>query len=374
MLMDENVRNPNTHDRNDQKNNDNNSTQFDNGNTSTITHTVTLNFSDGVSKAFQVEPNSNILDAALANDIPLLYQCRSGSCSSCICTLKEGEVSTLEGKSSTLLASEYNLGNRLLCVSKADADCSFDLAYGSDIGAVSAQEVKAFINSIEQLGANAVRLKLELADGYDMQFRPGQFMQINIPDVGVLRSYSPSSTNINIPELEFLIRLIPDGKMSTYLTDHAKVDDVLTLSGPYGSFFLREEHKRAKHIFIAGGTGLAPILSIIDTLRQSSGVKPKMLLNFGCATPDALFCLDDITLRSQWLPTLEARICVDREAQEGHHAGSPVSALSEVDITDPNTVAYLCGPQPMINAATARLLELGVKAENIFAEQFVASH
>lgn len=154
---------------------------------------------------------------------------------------------------------------------------------------MSAQEVKAFINSIEQLGANAVRLKLELADGYDMQFRPGQFMQINIPDVGVLRSYSPSSTNINIPELEFLIRLIPDGKMSTYLTDHAKVDDVLTLSGPYGSFFLREEHKRAKHIFIAGGTGLAPILSIIDTLRQSSGVKPKMLLNFGCATPDALF-------------------------------------------------------------------------------------
>lgn len=374
MLMDENVRNPNTHDRNDQKNIDNNSTQFDNGNTSTITHTVTLNFSDGVSKAFQIEPNSNILDAALANDIPLLYQCRSGSCSSCICTLKEGEASTLEGKSSTLLASEYNLGNRLLCVSKADANCSFDLAYGSDIGAVSAQEVKAFINSIEQLGANAVRLKLELADGYDMQFRPGQFMQINIPDVGVLRSYSPSSTNINIPELEFLIRLIPDGKMSTYLTDHAKVDDVLTLSGPYGSFFLREEHKRAKHIFIAGGTGLAPILSIIDTLRQSSGVKPKMLLNFGCAIPDALFCLDDITLRSQWLPTLETRICVDREAQEGHHAGSPVSALNEVDITDPNTVAYLCGPQPMINAATARLLELGVKAENIFAEQFVASH
>ncbi|TCB48087.1 methane monooxygenase, partial [Acinetobacter sp. ANC 4779] len=100
----------------------------------------------------------------------------------------------------------------------------------------------------------------------------------------------------------------------------------------------------------------------------------KMLLNFGCAVPEALFCLDDVALRSQWLPTLEARICVDREAQEDHHAGSPVSALSEADITDANTVAYLCGPQPMINAATTRLLALGVKAENIFSEQFVASN
>ncbi|MTD12112.1 2Fe-2S iron-sulfur cluster binding domain-containing protein [Acinetobacter sp. YIM 103518] len=337
-------------------------------------HKVTLNFSDSVTKEFQVQPHTSILDAALENDIPLLYQCRSGSCSSCICTLKDGQASTLNGKSSTLLSSEYNLGNRLLCVSKADADCSFDLDYSSDIGAISAQEVKAFINSIEHLGANAVRLKVELAEGYYLQFRPGQFMQITIPGVGVLRSYSPSSTNKSIPELEFLIRLIPGGQMSTYLTEHAKVDDVLTLSGPYGSFFLREEHKRAKHIFIAGGTGLAPILSIIDTLRNGNGVKPKMLLNFGCATPEALFCLDDIALRSQWLPTLEARICVDREAQEGHHAGSPVSALSEADITDPNTVAYLCGPQPMINAATTRLLELGVKPENIFAEQFVASN
>jgi benzoate/toluate 1,2-dioxygenase reductase subunit len=340
----------------------------------TITHKVTLNFSDGVTKEFQVQPNTSILDAALENDIPLLYQCRSGSCSSCICSLKDGHASTLDGKSSTLLSSEYNLGSRLLCISKADADCSFDLDYSSDIGAISAQEVKAFINSIEHLGANAVRLKLELAEGYHLQFRPGQFMQISIPGIGAVRSYSPSSINQTVPELEFLIRLIPGGQMSTYLTEHAKIDDVLTLSGPYGSFFLREEHKQAKHIFIAGGTGLAPILSIIDTLRHGRGVKPKMLLNFGCAVPEALFCLDDIALRSQWLPTLEARICVDRGAQEGHHAGSPVSALSEADITDSNTVAYLCGPQPMINAATTRLLELGVKAENIFAEQFVASN
>ena len=248
--MDECVHNPNLLEDSQSHNNmvdaSHTESEANRSDRNSIMHKVTLNFSDGVTKEFQVQPNTSILDAALENDIPLLYQCRSGSCSSCICTLKDGQASTLNGKSSTLLSSEYNLGNRLLCVSKADADCSFDLDYGSDIGATSAQEVKAFINSIEHLGANAVRLKLELAEGYHLQFRPGQFMQISIPGVGVLRSYSPSSTNKSIPELEFLIRLLPGGQMSTYLTEHAKVDDVLTLSGPYGSFFLREEHKRAK--------------------------------------------------------------------------------------------------------------------------------
>ncbi|MCY1181276.1 Benzoate 1,2-dioxygenase electron transfer component [compost metagenome] len=148
---------------------------------------------------------------------------------------------------------------------------------------------------------------------------------------------------------------------------------MLTLSGPYGAFFLREEKKRAPHIFVAGGTGLAPILSMIDTLRQGGGRKPPMLLSFGCATPEVLFCLDDIELRQQWLPSLEARICVDREPRDGLHHGSPVSALREGDVTSPDTVAYLCGPQPMIDAATARLIELGVDPANIFAEQFVAS-
>jgi benzoate/toluate 1,2-dioxygenase reductase subunit len=338
------------------------------------THQITLNFSDGVTKKFSVPANKSILDEGLAAEMPLLYQCRSGSCSSCICTLNEGDITTINGESSTLLGSEHELGQRLLCVSQAEADCSIDLAYGSEVGTSSVQEVNAFIDSIEHIGVNTVRLTVELAEGDYMEFRPGQFMQINVPGVGTLRSYSPSSTNKEFPKMEFLIRLISGGLMSTYLKEQAEVDQILTLTGPFGAFFLREEHKRAPHIFVAGGTGLAPILSIIDTIRQSSGVKPKMLLSFGCATPEALFCLDDIQLREQWLPSLEARICVDHGAQEGHYSGNPVSPLQEADVTDPNTVAYLCGPQPMINGATSRLIELGVKAENIFAEQFVASN
>jgi len=255
---------------------------------------VTFNFADGASRSFDVAPGEPILNAAIAAEIPVLYQCQSGSCSTCVAKLSDGDAQTRAGASSTLLSSEVSDGLRLLCVCEAKSDCSFDLAYTSEAGSSVAQEVNAFIDSAEQIASNAVRLTLELAEGDWMEFRPGQFMQIEVPGQGVVRSYSPSSVGTDVPKLEFLIRILPDGAMSNFLSKEAEPDQVLKLTGPYGSFFLREEKKRAPHIFVAGGTGLAPILSMIDTLRQAGGRKPPMLLSFGCATPDALFCLEDL--------------------------------------------------------------------------------
>jgi benzoate/toluate 1,2-dioxygenase reductase subunit len=340
----------------------------------TQAHQVTIHFADGVSRTFAAESGENVLEAAIKAEVPVLYQCKAGACASCTCKLEEGEAVTIPGASSTLLASEYAEGHRLICVTKAESDCSFNVAYGSEVGSSVAQEVQVFIDSVERIAPNVMRLTVELAEGNWLEFRPGQFMQITVPGLGVLRSYSPSSTSLTLPKMEFLVRLLPDGAMSTFLETEAQVDQVLTMKGPYGAFFLREEHRRAPHIFVAGGTGLAPILSMIDSLRQASGKKPPMLLSFGCAVPEALFALDDIELRQHWLPTLKTRVCVDRNATESLHEGSPVSALKESDVTDPNTVAYLCGPQPMIDAATRRLIELGMKSELIFAEQFVASN
>ncbi|RQR74780.1 FAD-binding oxidoreductase [Burkholderia sp. Bp9015] len=337
-------------------------------------HQVTINFADGVSRTFVAGSGQSVLEAAIKADVPVLYQCTAGACASCTCKLADGEAVPIPGASSTLLASEYAEGHRLLCVTKAESDCSFDVAYGSEVGSSVAREVNVFIDSVERIAPNVMRLTVELADGDWLGFRPGQFMQITVPGVGVLRSYSPSSTSLTLPKMTFLVRLLPNGAMSTFLENDARTDQVLTMKGPYGAFFLRDEHRRAPHIFVAGGTGLAPILSMIDSLRQSSGKKAPMLLSFGCAVPEALFSLDDIELRQHWLPSLKTRICVDRNATEGLYEGSPVSVLNEDDVTDPNTVAYLCGPQPMIEAATTRLMALGVKPELIFAEQFVASN
>ncbi len=337
-------------------------------------HEVTLRFADGVAHSLDMSSSDVVLDAALAAGVPLLHQCRSGSCSSCVATLRAGEASTRPGTSASLLGSEYQAGGRLLCVTQPHADCVFELAYGSQAGADMPVEAHAFVNSVKRIAANVIKLSLELAEGEWISFQPGQYVQIEVPRVGVLRSYSPSSTAADLPRIDLLVRLQPGGAMSGWLENGAQVDDVVTLKGPYGAFFLREQNKRARHIFIAGGTGLAPILSMIDGIRRWGGKKPSMLLNFGCATPEVLFGLDEIALRRQWMPTLEARICVDRGASGELLEGSPVSALRSEDVNGPDTVAYLCGPQPMIEAATRRLIELGVPPANIFSELFVASH
>ncbi|WP_233868104.1 FAD-binding oxidoreductase [Paraburkholderia adhaesiva] len=339
----------------------------------TTVRQVTLSFSDGVSTSLQVQPGESVLDAAIAAEIPLLHQCRSGSCSSCMARLVDGQANMRAGASSTLMRSEYEAGDRLLCLAEPETDCTFQLAYEHDAGSVKATKAHAFVDSVEKVAPDVVKLVLELAEDAWLDFRPGQFVQVRVPGTDATRSYSPASTSADLPRIELLIRLLDDGVMSNWLRNVAKPDDVIELEGPFGSFFLREK-RPVPHIMIAGGTGLAPILSMIDSIRRQSGRKSSVLLSFGCATPEQLFCLDDIELRQQLMPQLASRISVDRGATGSLLSGNPVAAITADDLNHPDAVAYLCGPPRMIEAATEKLSQLGMKRENIFAEQFLPSN
>lgn len=339
----------------------------------TTVRNITLSFSDGVTASVAVQPGENVLDAALAADIALLHQCRSGSCSTCVAHLVEGSAGMQAGASSTLLRSEYEAGQRLLCLAVPQTDCTFRLNYEHDAASGTSTKAHAFVDSVEKVAPNVVRLTLELAEDAWLDFRPGQFIQVKVPGTDVTRSYSPASTANDLPKIELLIRLLEDGVMSTWLETTAQPDDVVEIEGPFGSFFLREK-RAVPHIMIAGGTGLAPMLSMVDAIRRQSGRKPPILLSFGCATPKQLFCLDDLELRRQWLPNLSTRISVDQGATGDLLTGNPVAAITADDVNHPDAVAYLCGPPRMIEAATERLVQLGMKHDNIFAEQFLPSN
>ncbi|MSQ68371.1 MAG: 2Fe-2S iron-sulfur cluster binding domain-containing protein [Gammaproteobacteria bacterium] len=336
-------------------------------------HRVTLRFRDGVEQVVRVGAGQTILEAGLAQQAPLLSQCRSGSCATCSALLRSGTAAMRAGQPSVLLRHEADAGQRLLCLTEAQGECSFDLAYDSRAGSRRTQTARAFVDAVAHIAPDAVRLTLELAEGDWLDFLPGQFVQLAVPGSGEQRRYSIASTRAQLPRIELLIRLLPGGAMSDYLRQRAAPDDVITLTGPYGGFFLREG-VRAPHILVAGGTGLAPLLAMLDTLRTQPGRRAPLLLSFGCASEETLFYREELALRRHWMPQLDLRVSIERGvAAADLRIGNPVAAIGAADVQDPATVAYLCGPPGLIEAGHDHLVALGVAAQHIYAEQFVPS-
>lgn len=339
---------------------------------SSDTYQLTLKFSDGVEYNVAADVGTSILEAALAADVAILNQCQSGSCGSCVGKLTAGEANMRSDVAASLLASEREEGLRLTCVCDAASDCTIEFDYESKAGLVRPEKVSAFVDTVAWLADDVVKLELELAEGDWMDFKPGQFVQLTVPGTSAERRYSIASTPQELPRLELLVRVLPEGVMSDYLRERAKVDDVIEMKGPYGAFFWRE-NMRAPHLFIAGGTGLAPMMSMLDVIRQSNSKKPALMLSFGCRNASSLFHEEPLSLRAMWMPTLEHRISVDEgPAPSDVQLGNPVEAVQAADVSS-ETVAYLCGPPQMVESAYQHLEGLGVKPENIYAEQFVAS-
>ncbi len=347
---------------------------------------VTVRYRDGMERTVPVRRGQFVLDALREHGIPALHQCLSGTCGTCVARLAAGEMSMETDRLAVaLLASERAEGLRLMCVSRPRGDCVIDLDYRFDLAESGPEIYPARVAALEQPAANVVKLVLELAAGDGFAFRGGQYARLQVPGDGQWRSYSfasavsavsaasAASASGDLPRLEFLVRLLPGGAMSGYLAGPAAVGDEILIEGPYGRFLLGDPG--APVIFVAGGTGLAPVIAMLDEIRVSTGGRPQILLSFGCATEENLFYLDELKLREFWMPNLEVRVSVETGAPKGSRfaSGTPVDAFDAGDVKDPATMAYLCGPPGMIEAAHERLTGFGLSPDNIVAEEFAAS-
>ncbi|MBV8775317.1 MAG: 2Fe-2S iron-sulfur cluster binding domain-containing protein [Deltaproteobacteria bacterium] len=335
---------------------------------------VTLHFEDDEERRIEVRPNEFVLDAALRQDVPLVHQCRSGSCSTCIAQLVAGKVEMAAERPTSLLAAEAAEGKRLLCSSYARANSNVRLHYPSTlIYGTQLQSLHAKVAALQWPSGSVAKLSLEIAEDTDFNFESGQYVRLKVPGAVEWRSYSMASTARDLPRMDFLVRILNGGLVSEYLRTRCHPGDEIVIQGPMGAFILHS--RRAPQIFIAGGTGLAPILAMIDEIRYRPGPRPQILLSFGCASEQQFFYRDEIELRQWWMPELKVILTADQvdESDSGLRQGTPVAALEHEAITDPQTAAYLCGPAAMIEAARRRLTEMGVAPDHIYAEQFVAS-
>jgi NAD(P)H-flavin reductase/ferredoxin len=308
--------------------------------------------------------DETVLDAAFRQGYNLVYGCREGQCSACKCFLQEGDVALKRYSNFALSDSERESGYSLMCRAMPEQDLVVELLHYDPENyrlrhAISDGE--ATVEAVEPLTHDITRLVLR-ADEFD--FTPGQYVDLHVPgEQGVTRSFSMA----NLPGdglIELMIKRYPGGRLSGMLDGQISPGEKLGITGPYGAFRVRD----SKHpiLMIAGGSGMAPILSVLRHLARDACERPVRFF-YGARTEADLFHLSEIEELGAQLRDFRFTPVVERFV---HVAVGEY--LTTRDITTPDV--YMCGPPPMIEAAEEMLTgEHGVDEARIFSDKFTTS-
>jgi CDP-4-dehydro-6-deoxyglucose reductase len=218
-------------------------------------------------REFTAESGVTLLDSASTAGIALPYSCRTGRCSTCKALVRRGQTRPLTDEVG-LSPKEVEAGWILTCVRTAETDAALDI---EDLGAVQLPRPRILpcrIAKLEMFTPDVLRVKLRLPSALSFSFIPGQYIDV-IGINGKRRSYSLANSYDSEKLLELHIRAVSGGTMSDYWFNHAKPNDLLRLNGPLGTFFLRESAK-TDVFFLATGTGIAPVKSMLESLLNVS--------------------------------------------------------------------------------------------------------
>jgi propane monooxygenase reductase component len=327
----------------------------------------------------EVAEDQTILRAAFEQGIMLPHGCKEGQCSSCKAFMLEGEDIELERYSTFSLPDfEKEEGYTLLCRTHAYEDLTIELLhYDEDMirSGLPIQEAVAEVVSKDRVTHDMRHLVLRLIEPKEIKFFPGQYVDIEVPGTDATRSFSMANiTSREDGRLEFVIKVYPDGLFSHFLDSQLAVGDRLNLSGPYGVFTLREGHDE-NLIFVGGGAGMAPILSLLRSMAER-GITRKATYYYGARRRRDLCFEDELrdlekTLENfRYVPALS-------EPDDSDDWTGEVGLITDVvkrHETDLKEVhAYICGPPPMVEAAVPLLTQLGVPEERVYFDKFTTT-
>ncbi|KTT24479.1 NADH oxidase [Pseudomonas oryzihabitans] len=332
-----------------------------------MSYTLALTFEDGVTRFIDCNPGETVLDAAYRQRINLPMDCSDGVCGTCKCHCEKGDYALGEDYLEDALSpSEAAAGQVLTCQMTVTSDCVLRVPVPAARCKTGVATYQATVTGLEHLGDAAVVLSLTLDRAPD--FLPGQYMNLEVPGSGQTRAYSFSSRP-GEAAASFLIKQVPGGLMSGWLA-RARLGDSLRLSGPLGSFFLREV--RRPLLFLAGGTGLAPFLSMLAVLAERGCQQPIQLL-YGVTRDEDLVLVEELEAYKRLLPGLSLRTCVADPRTQHPRQGYVTQHLPTEALNGGDVDIYLCGPPPMVDAVRQYLGEQGVEPANFHYEKFTAT-
>ena len=316
-----------------------------------------------LNRVIRVQPGANLLQALQAARVPMSYSCMAGRCGTCRCRVVDGEVLEGGGEQQRPLDSDGSFV--LACQTYVTEPCTIEIPEPDEVVVHPARIVKATVVAIEELTQDIKRLVLRPAK--PVEFSPGQYMHLQFTPEHA-RPYSMAGLSGD-GSFEFHVRLVPDGRVTGYIAHDLAVGDTVKLSGPLGSAYLRRKHD-GPMLCVAGGTGLAPILSILRG-SVAQGMKNPIHLYFGVRSARDIYGMPWLERLKREHVGLAVHVVVTSGGDPATQRCGLVTDAIEHDHANLNGWrAYLCGSPPMVEAATVVARRLGIAPGHIHADAF----
>lgn len=327
---------------------------------------------DGTDRSFTVRQGESILTAALRQGVMLPYSCKNGTCGSCKGQVLEGEVHYPFHPPMALERQDLAQGFALMCQAEPLEDLVIAVREIEAVRDIEVRKLPARVIEKTLLTSNVVRLRLKLPAAQRLQFLAGQYVDALL-EGGRRRAFSIASCPSLEDEIELHIRHVDGGDFTGFVFDTLRERDILRLEGPLGNFFVRNDDPQRPMIMVGGGTGFAPLKSMIENLIEG-GDRREVHLYWGARTRADLY-LDSMPVA--WARD-HAHIHYRRALSEAGDGGAGKewfaglvhdavleqhSSLSGFDV-------YMSGPPAMIDAARASFLRHGLQPDRLYYDSF----
>lgn len=319
---------------------------------------------------FEAEENEFILNAALRQGIAFPYGCRTGSCGTCLGQVISGDIEYPDGLPLTVMEHEHKKGKAVFCVSVAKSDLVLDVKEIESSSDIEIKILPARVASLRKLADDVMEISLSLPANQRLAFRAGQYIEFILRDRS-RRAFSIANSPSNDEVIELHLRHVKGGTFTNHVFDEMKEKAILRFEGPFGTFHISESSNRPL-ILIAGGTGFAPIKSMVEELIEKGDTRP-LHIYWGARAKVDLYRND---LPEKWAFQHEHINYVsvlsepnDNDEWQGR-TGFVHSAVEEDFANLSKFDVYVAGPPPMVDAAKAGFIKQGLPENQLFFDSF----
>ncbi len=322
---------------------------------------------EGHDEPVPVESGDTILASLIRAGVAFPFSCQAGNCGTCKCELISGDVLEMEYSEHALKPEEREKGVILACRTQVWDDTAIRRIDTEELVLHPSRVMRCRVVELEGLTHDIKGLRLTIEAGGPFKFSAGQYAQLEFGP-GLSRHYSMASTPEAL-ELVFHVRHMPGGRTSSHVAERLRVGDKVKVSGPLGVSYLRDQHQ-GPVLLVAGGSGLAPMLSILET-RLARGGTARVALYFGVRSERDLYHEARLKELAALHPNFRYHVVLsEQKGAKGRRYGLVHEAVAADWQEGEDLVAYLAGPPVMVEAASELLAARGLPARQIHADAF----